>query len=133
MPLTATSSNAEILAAVESWVETLALGNYELALRQVEPDSDEDWTPELLRAVIAGYGLPEPHPSGSTFRVTPPGSAIGGPPRRTVERIDVPPGALACIEHDLPLNGAWSDLTATFVLRSQSVGAKLLLQEVHVF
>jgi len=37
--------------------------------------SRERWTPELLRAVIEGYGSPEPHPSGRTFHVTSPQNA----------------------------------------------------------
>jgi hypothetical protein len=60
-------------------------------------------------------------------------AAASGPPRRWVARQNLPEGALAYVEHDLPLNGEWSDLTATFVLRGSGKVAVLELNEVHVF
>ena len=133
MQLTASSTDEEILAEVEEWISDLARGDYEGALSRVSADPYQEWSPELLKAVIGGYGLAEPHASGVVFRVTPVRSAAGGPPRRSIDRECLPPGALAYVEHDLPLNDKWSDLTATFVLRRSDEVAMLELNEVHVF
>ena len=133
MPLTLASSHEEIVAEVRAWIRLLAQGEFERALERIPPQRAQRWSPQLLKAVIAGYGLPEPHPSGTEYRVTSPDTAMGGPPTVTVEKTVVSPGALAHVEHDLPLNGAWSDLTATFSLYPHGAGAELVLEEVHVF
>jgi hypothetical protein len=132
MRLTASSTDEEILSVVEDWISDLAQGLYERALRRVAVDVSSRWSPAMLEAVVAGYGLPDPHPSGIVFRVTPAGSAAGGPPRRSIDRAFLPPGALAHVQHDLPLNGEWSDLTATFTLLESDDVATLQLDEVHV-
>lgn len=118
---------------MRQWVTHLAQDNYDSALRGVATNPYQAWTPQLLRAVVAGYGLPEPHRSGISFRVTPPEQATGGPPQHVVHREQRPNGALGHVEYDLPLNGEWSDLTATFFLRADASGLYLELDEVHVF
>jgi len=35
--------------------------------------------------------------------------------------------------YDLPLNGNWSDLTATFRVEARADATELILQEIHVF
>ena len=86
-----------------------------------------------MRLVVQGYGLPEPHRSGDVFVVTSRASALGGPPQRVVEREIVPPDSLAEVWYDLPLNGRWSDLTATFRVELRTNGSAVVLQEIHVF
>ena len=85
--------------------------------------------------MIEGYGSPEAYADGSVYRVTPAALASGAPHERCVERPDCQDGAEAIAEarHSLPLNGAWSDLTATFRVESAASGARLVLQEIHVF
>src|SRR5688572_13674540 len=109
MPLPPDASDSQILAAVRLWADMLAAADYAGALAMV--DARPHWTPELLRTVISNYGSVEPMRDGSTYRVTPPGTAHGGPtPRHGVERH----GDRVSVWFNLPLNGEWSDLTATF-------------------
>ena len=93
------------------------------------------WSASLIRQVIEGYGLPESHPAGP-FRVTPLTDAKGGPrPRHEIDRYDkaAPSGAIAEAWFDLPLNGEWSDLTATFAVYPIGDELVLCLNEIHVF
>jgi hypothetical protein len=64
------------------------------------------------------------------------GDAKGGPrPRHKVDRYErgAPSGAVAEVWFDLPLNGEWSDLTATFGVHRAGDDLVLCLQEIHVF
>ena len=121
----------EILSAVEAWVADLVRGDYSSAIARTEHDPYYGWTADLLRRVVEGYGVAEPRPRGS-FRVTAPAGARGEK-RAWVDREAVPPGALAVAGYDLPLNGEWSDLTATFRMEPRAGAACLVLEEVHVF
>jgi hypothetical protein len=133
MHLSNNPSDDDILHFVEAWMDDLARGDYAAAFQRTEHDPYYEWTPDLMRSVIHGYGLPEPHPCGTVFSVTSRQSALGGPPRRTVDRDAICPGALAEVWYDLPLNGQWSDLTATFRIEPRDNGSVVVLQEIHVF
>lgn len=132
MRLPSDPSDEQILAHIDAWVDLLAAGDFASAFALTDHDDYYQWSPELLRQAIAGYGSPASHPSGKTFSVSPRNSAVGGPPRRVVDRVFVPPGSLAFVEYDLPLDGAWSDLTATFRVEHRQGASSLVLQEVHV-
>jgi hypothetical protein len=131
--LSANPTDEEILQYVEMWIDDLARGDYEAAFARTSHDSYYEWTPDLMRKVVQGYGLPEPHRSGVVFSVTPRQLASGGPPKRKVERQAVCPPAFAAAWYDLPLNGEWSDLTTTFRVEPCDGGSKIVLQEIHVF
>jgi hypothetical protein len=131
--LTQNPTDEEILHFVEAWIDDLARGDYAGAFRRTEHDSYYKWTPDLMRSVVRGYGLPEPHRSGKVFAVTSRESALGGPPQRTVDRNGIRPPALAEVWYDLPLNGKWSDLTATLRVEPREGGSVVVLQEIHVF
>jgi len=133
MHLTQNPSDEAILHFVEAWIDDLAGGDYVAAFRRTEHDPYYQWTPDLMRSVVQGYGLPEPHRSGTVFTVTPRASALGGPPQRIVDRDAVRPHSLAEVWYDLPLNGEWSDLTATFRVEPRGDGSAVVLQEIHVF
>ena len=69
-----------------------------------------------------------------------PESAVGGPrPRHEVDRWESPrdlgDGRLAIgqVWFDLPLDGEWSDLTATFEIQRAVGGVQLVLNDIHVF
>ena len=125
MPLNA--NDAQILEVVREWVELLAAEQYVRALEFVDPG--QAWTPALLRSVISNYGSVEPRKDGATFRVTSIGDAKGGPaPRHEVDR----QGGKVTVWFDLPLNGQWSDLTATFQVLEANGGLALVLDDVHV-
>ena len=123
--------DSEILTLVERWIDDLAAGNYEDAFARTAHDPYYAWTPALMESVIQGYGLPEPDRRGP-FRVTDRNEAIGRC-RYEVERHETPPGVAAFVSYSVPLNGEWSDLTATFRLEEKDTHSELVLQEIHVF
>ena len=135
MHLPAAPSDTQILDIIDAWIADLARGDYAGAHARTAHDAYYGWTPALLRAVIEGYGSPEPHADGTVYRITPAAEASGTPHERCVERPDGQNGAAAIAEvrHCLPLNGSWSDLTATFRVEGTATGAMLVLQEIHVF
>jgi hypothetical protein len=127
MPLPVNASDSQILDVVRMWAHSLAAEDYAGALALV--DARRHWTPDLLRTVITNYGSVEPMRDGSTYRVTPLGTVRGGPkPRHEVDR----EGDRISVWFDLPLNGEWSDLTATFDLIPRDGGLALVLDDVHV-
>lgn len=130
--LSSESSEEEIIRFVQIWIETLASQKYREAYEMVEHDPYYNWSPELIQKTIEGYGLPEPHPNG-IFQVTSPSRAVGAPHIEISRSEGVPPGALAFVSHDLPLNGEWSDLSVTFRLEDRNSQANLVLEEIHVF
>jgi hypothetical protein len=131
--LSGNPTDEEILAFVEMWIDDLARGDYETAFARTAHDPYYEWTPDLMRKVVSGYGLPGPHRSGVEFNVTRRQSARGGPPKRRVERKAVCPPAFAEACYDLPLNGEWSDLTTTFRVEPCGERSRVVLQEIHVF
>ena len=84
--------------------------------------------------MVAGYGSPDAHPSGVGYAVTDRTAARGRPHYRDVDRDGAHPPVVARVWHDLPLNGEWSDLTATFRLaQSADGGLDVVLEDIHVF
>ena len=57
----------------------------------------------------------------------------GQPFHRLVDRKAANQDEIAEVWCDLPLNGAWSDLTATFSVQQRIGHAVLVLQQIHVF
>jgi len=127
MHLPSDASDSQILDAVRAWANALAAEDYAGALKMI--DARPHWTPELLRTVITNCGSVEPLRDGSTHRVTPTGTAPGGPaPRHEVDHA----GDRISVWFDLPLDGEWSDLTATFDVVRRDGGLILVLDDVHV-
>lgn len=133
MHLPTNPTDQQILTFVEQWIDDLVRGDYKTAYSRTGHDSYYNWTPDLMREVINGYGLPEPRGDGRVFVVTSRQSAVGGPPQRIVDRDEIQPPAIAEVWYDLPLNGEWSDLTATFRIENREQGCIVILQEIHVF
>ena len=124
-------ADSEILALVERWIDDLVAGDYERAFARTAHDPHYGWTPSLMESVIQGYGFPEPHQRGP-FRVTERTEAEGRR-RYEVERDETPPDVAVFVSYSLPLNGEWSDLTATFRVEEKNTHAELILEEIHVF
>ena len=78
MNLPANPTDAEISTLIHDWINDLAHQKYDEALKRVPSEISQNWTPSLLQAVIAGYGLPEPHPKGTVYRVSAPTEAGSG-------------------------------------------------------
>src|SRR5476651_1683383 len=108
MDLSDNPTDDEILALVQWWIDDLARGDYATAYARTAQDPYYQWTPELMQAVVAGYGSPVPHRSGVVFRVTPRDTAVGRLHYRTVDRDTARPPGFVQVWHDLPLNGKWS-------------------------
>lgn len=119
---------------IETWIDHLAAQDYAAAFAATDHDAYYGWTPALMRRVIEGYGLPEARPSGVAFHVTARADATGRPRYREITEVDEAGDVLMRATHDLPLNGRWSDLTATFrVEKRLGRPAALILEEIHVF
>lgn len=130
-------SDTDVLDAVAEWAALLAEDDYSAAVefthRPHPSGSSGDWTPELLRTVIRNYGSVDPWPDGRTFRVTPLDEATGDrQPDHSVDWWDRGAEIVGSAWFDLPLNGEWSDLTATFEIHRIETGLALVLDQVHV-
>lgn len=130
----------QILEVARKWTDALSREDYEAAFAMTDHNPYYEWTPELMKAVVQGYGLPDPRRDGKIFRVTPIESASGHLPLHEVTYFEEPrlvndTGQMVIGEvwFDLPLNGEWSDLTATFEIRRNKEHIVLVLNEIHVF
>ena len=132
MTLSFHPADEEILCAVEAWIDDLSRGDFDSAYARTDHDKYYQWSPELMRSVIEGYGSPlsaEPKRKSSVTSRT---LALGEAPRRVVDREAMPPNSIAYVEYRLPLDGIWSDLSATFRVEPRETGSALVLEEIHV-
>jgi hypothetical protein len=134
------SSDDQILAVARAWAAALAEGNFERAYAITAHDPHYQWTPDRIGNVIAGNGLPLTQGGGRAHRVTSLATATGPlRPRHEVHRfpkprsLDAGVAAIGEVWFDLPLDGAWSDLTATFELQRTAEHLLLVLNDIHVF
>lgn len=124
------ASDDDILSIVREWTALLAQDDYEGAFKITRHDDYYQWTPELISTVIKNYGSIEPLEDGHVCQVTPIESATGdNSPRHEVDRTCDP----WKVWFDLPLDGEWSDLTATFSVFQDDVSLGLVLNEIHIF
>ena len=118
IPLSA--SDDELLNVVRSWLDVLAVGDYERVFDKLGYAMAYGGGAAAIRRDIEAYRAPDLYPGVSEFRVTDWRTAQGGNPeplalvRRYAYSESLP--IMATIEVDLPLNGRWSDLEADFVL-----------------
>jgi hypothetical protein len=116
--------DADILAVARRWTERLVAEDYVGAWDMLLHRPKEVWapTPDVLRARIVNYGSPDPIPGEPVCVVTLIEAAAGSPwrwlPSLKRERSGNPnrPDVRGRLEWQLPLNGAWSDLVASFDL-----------------
>ncbi|EJN04238.1 hypothetical protein [Phyllobacterium sp. YR531] len=131
LPLEA--SDQQILNAVRTWCAALAAEDYEGARSMVRAPG---WTAEKLRKTIEGYdGYNQsgeyPHRLSplDTAEYRPGDEPVNNPwPRHEVDRDE----GLISVWFDLPLDGYWSDLTATFSVETEGHATVLYLDMVHV-
>ncbi|MBC6988181.1 hypothetical protein [Hymenobacter sp. BT491] len=137
------ASDEDLLNAVRDWVRLLAAEEYEEALRYTYQDPYFEWTPDLIRDVIYGYGFPVLDEGDEVYKVTSLETAVetnGGLGPRAEVDFHMPRKhrisntlIVAEIWFGLPLNGVWSDVTATFNVLFMEECVSLELQEIHVF
>ncbi len=126
------SSDSKIIAFIEEWVNDLVNEDYESAYNRTSHDPFYEWTPELIKEVINGYGHPEPHPCGEVYKVTSMSAAKGKNPAKSVDRVTLDDNCFGYAYYDLPLNGEWSDLTAIFRLEKREASLVVILEQIHV-
>jgi hypothetical protein len=116
--------DADILAVAEEWTNRLAAEDYAGAWDMLLHRPREVWapTPDVLRSRIRECGCEAPTP-GQPLRVTPVATAAGArwlrlPALSRTSDGDTYRGAgfRGRLDWQLPLNGEWSDLVASFDL-----------------
>ncbi|MCR5887177.1 hypothetical protein LRS06_05165 [Hymenobacter sp. J193] len=134
-------SDEGLLEAVRTWVKLLEEERYKDAFNFTHQDPYHAWTPELMRDIIYGYGIVEMETEGERFKVTSIEEAkerngrpyadvdFHMPRKHSIENTLI----VAEIWFSLPLNGEWSDLTASFNVLYMPECVSLELQEIHVF
>ncbi len=130
-------TRGEVLPFVHDWVELLAQDRYEEAVQIVGHPIGVVLTAEMLRQLVANYGILEPRNDGRTFCATSPSSAVSAhetsTPYRDVKWDKGENGLFVGHVHfDVPLDGKWSDLTATFWVHERENGYVLQLEDLHV-
>lgn len=128
------ASDEHLLKGVITWVDLLAEGRFGDAFNLTAHDSHYAWTPDLIRSVIAGYGLPH-EPGEHEYRISRVSEVKeSSTPRWEVDRWrDAEPnGRVGFITLCLPLDGEWSDLTATFEILQNDGRLVLVLDDIHV-
>lgn len=79
------------------------------------------WSEASIRKALNDYS--------PIARVSEPTSATGRPRVTSGEFDD---GSGYWVDHDVPLNGAWSDLTAQFEFKRHGTGYAVVLHDIHV-
>jgi hypothetical protein len=114
----------EILETVDAWVEALTRGDYDRALALI--NAEPQWNADLLCRVVTNYGHfdrpPGPH------RVTSPAAAEGDP----VREVDRFANGVVEAWYNLPLDGRWSDLTATISVERRAADSVLHLRDIRI-
>ena len=107
------------------WFRLLARGAFgEAAALLDEPNSyGEKWTADKIRSVLRDHARPEP------VAVSDPDTLDGDGRPSLVALAD---GHGFSFEHDLPLGGVWSDLTAQFEFLRRPDGYAVVLHDIHV-
>jgi hypothetical protein len=135
------ADDEQILAVVDRWADLLAAGDYDGAFGMTYHPPDDEWTPQMMKTWINGYGFDEPLSDGRVMEVTPRETAVpidvepereimrpnpdAEPPKVTEDGhaygsyeslLNAQDGLLGEVWYTLPLNGEWSDLVARFQL-----------------
>jgi len=134
MAIEATSE--AVLEFVEKWIELLSNGQYREAYDQLSQPPHDTWSPELLEDVTSSYELsPSAGDLSETSRVTSVTGArvVDYRPDKDVDWYEGNPDSNAGMVHySIPINGIWSDLTATFRIQRINDGVVLQLEDMHV-
>jgi hypothetical protein len=127
-------AESELIAWVRDWLDLLAAGRLEEACARLDGPAGDGmrWTPERLRTAVdesfgPGTRFRTIHPEGPVF--TSVGAARGRPDASLIAFAD---GSGYSVEHDVPLNGTHSDLTAQFEFRWLGRSLAVSLYDLHV-
>jgi len=124
----------ELLGVIRDWFRLLAANRWDEASEMLDEPNCYGirWTSEYIQ-----YALDSAYGPGCRFRVanpegpqvTDPDDAIGTPCADVVAFDD---GSGYSADHDVPLNGAWSELTAQFEFLRRPGGLAVVLHDLHV-
>lgn len=130
------SQTTDFLTFARQWSKLLAAGNFAQACALLDKPGGDGlmWTPKLLQRTVEDTFGP-----GTRFRLAHPEGVIYSDP----DDLPLPPANRATVGHyqdgsgywlswDLPLNGAWSDLTAMFEFKRGVAGFSVCLHDLHV-
>lgn len=113
-------SDDEILEVVFQWIDVLSQKDYDRVARELGYwDFGFQKATKAIREAIGGYRAPGLFPGVEEFEVSDWRLAVGGksePTRKVVRCEENTVGIAVSVCIDLPLNGAWSDLAADFLL-----------------
>jgi len=125
----------DLIAFTRRWFRLLADGAWAEACGELnEPNSyDIRWGPDDIRYTVdlsfpPGCRFRREHPEGPRF--SNPDTATGGDGRPVI--VPLADGSGYQLDHDVPLNGEWSDLTARFGFLKRPAGYAVALQDLHV-
>jgi len=126
--------NDELLGFVRHWLNLLASDKLDEACALLdEPNAyGHRWTPHDIREVVNATFC-----EGTRFRATYPEGPVfsGVETARPPCRFDVFPfgdGSGYAVDHDVPLNGSASDLTAQFEFKRREGAYAVILHDLHV-
>ena len=142
------ASEDEIKFFIIEWNQLMAQEKYAEALNMIPYDifySEVNWTPELLKSVVYGYGIigmtreeVEKEFGSADYKIT--SIYTSKDKQRILDGIDisyeykwVKDGDLGVIYYDVPLNDEISDLTARFIIRKlDKKTITLVFMDLHV-
>lgn len=135
------ATKADIENAIFVWLDLWAEQKYHEAFNFTLHDPYYGWSPASLEEVINGYGLPYEDTVNKcvvTNRIS--SFDDGSKHYKEITFFETPgkhpDGKLLVIGealYDLPIDGNWSDLTASFKIIQSASFIKLELNEIHVF
>jgi hypothetical protein len=113
----------QLVAFARTWFKHLARADWDAALAMIDEPNTYGirWTRESIMALVADT-------MGPDSRFSDPDSAQGRP-RPTFDRFDA--GGF-WLDHAVPLDGAFSDLTAQFEFEPRQDGYAVILHDLHV-
>jgi hypothetical protein len=122
LPSLGESPTAQFRRLVLRWFAALSNGDDAAALGMIDEANSygTHWTSDSIRAVYSDYGATQ---------VSHPDKTTGKPHTSLLEFSD---GSGFAYDHDVPLDGVWSDLTAQFEFLRRSAGYAVVLQDLHV-
>ncbi len=130
-----------VLDAVRQWIELLVAERYAEAVGQLyQPSDTGGWTPQLVEALVTNYGQVDPRADGKVYRATSTGNAVTQRRINPYQDVEWFPhdsaqyarGVVGFVTFDIPLNGEWSDVTATFLVHKVVDKLLLELEDMHV-
>ena len=124
----------ELIHFIESWFDMIAKGRIEEACSALDKPNCYGiiWTPEKIEELIKNEFGPETvfgleHPNGVYFSAV---QDTEGTYRADALKFN--DGSGYSVEHDVPLNGEWSDLTAQFEFIGKKLDFEVILHDLHV-